>query len=273
MSVNAAEINKKKPFEWKLFFVVLILLAIGVLAKVPAFIQIQGLVDKPEVWGRAASMIFIEQFLIFGLIPTGLGLLLASKLNLKIPLLENWLAGGENDIRVGKLFRDVGLITIGLAAAGIFLQALIQRDLSALNLASGAGKAQTGWWSMLLLAFSAGVTEESVYRLGILTITAAVMNLLWKPRGGRLKPGAFWLANILTALIFSVSHFANFAAMPVSPGLGLLWKTVAGNSIAALGFGWLYWKRGLESAMLSHFLLDVCLYVGAPSLLAAMAQS
>jgi membrane protease YdiL (CAAX protease family) len=95
------------------------------------------------------------------------------------------------------------------------------------------------------------------------------VNLLWKPRGGQLKPGAFWVVNILAALFFSLAHFGNYSALEISLTFGLIWKTIVGNSLAALVFGWLYWKRGLESAMLTHFLLDVCIYVLAPPLLAA----
>ena len=36
------------------------------------------------------------------------------------------------------------------------------------------------------------------------------------------------------------------------------------NDLAGLAFGWLYWKRGLESAMLAHFSADMTVHVIAP---------
>ncbi len=33
------------------------------------------------------------------------------------------------------------------------------------------------------------------------------------------------------------------------------------NSIASLAFTHLYWRRGLEAAMLAHFITDILLYV------------
>ena len=33
------------------------------------------------------------------------------------------------------------------------------------------------------------------------------------------------------------------------------------NGIAAIPFGYLYWKRGLESAMIAHFCADFVIYV------------
>ena len=271
---NDTERTQPKKFSWKLYGVLLILLALGVLAKVPVFILVEQLTDKPEVWGQVSLFIFIEQFLIFGVVPAALGLLLMPKLGLHMPLTENWLLGESHEVDLWKLLRESVLFTLGLAIIGIVIQLLIEQDLNALGLDVGQNlqpNAQTTWWSMLLLSFSAGVVEEIVFRLGLLTILAWGMNFLWKPRGGQLKPGAFWAVNILAALFFSLAHFVNYSSLEVSLTFGLIWKTIAGNSLAALVFGWLYWKRGLESAMLTHFSLDVCIYVLAPPLLAAFA--
>jgi membrane protease YdiL (CAAX protease family) len=39
------------------------------------------------------------------------------------------------------------------------------------------------------------------------------------------------------------------------------------NGIAALAFGYLYWERGLEAAMVAHFTADLVLHVASPALL------
>jgi hypothetical protein len=41
------------------------------------------------------------------------------------------------------------------------------------------------------------------------------------------------------------------------------------NGLLGVGFGWLYWKYGLESAMLGHFSADIVLHV-LPPLLATL---
>ena len=264
------EPQKTKNFSWKLYGAILLLLALGVLAKVPSFIFLEQLADKPGTWGQVTLFIFIEQFLIFGVVPAGLGILISSRLGLKVPLLENWILKRDHEVDLRKIIRDSAAIALGLAVIGVIIQLLIESDLNAMGLDVGKNlspNAHTTWWSMLLLSFSAGVTEEIVFRLGLLTILAAVANLLWKPRKGTLKPGAFWLANSITALLFAMTHFLNYSALEVTLTFGLIWKTIVGNSLAALMFGWLYWKRGLESAMLTHFLLDIFIYVLIPPLL------
>jgi membrane protease YdiL (CAAX protease family) len=264
------ETRQTRMFRWKLYFVILTLLALGVLAKVPAFIQVENLVDQPNAWSQVTVLMFIEQFFIFGLVPAGLGIFLIPRLGLRIPFLENWLLGESYKIDLWKLLRESIIFAVCLAVIGVVVQLLIEQDLNALGIDVGQNlqpNARTTWWSMLLLSFSAGFVEEIVFRLGLLTILAWGVNWLWKPRGGQLKPSTFWVVNILAALFFSLAHFVNYSALEVPLTFGLIWKTVVGNSLAALVFGWLYWKRGLESAILTHSLLDVCIYVVAPALL------
>jgi membrane protease YdiL (CAAX protease family) len=43
-------------------------------------------------------------------------------------------------------------------------------------------------------------------------------------------------------------------------------RTILVNAAAGLVFGWLYWRRGLEVAMLAHFSADLVLHVAAPLL-------
>jgi len=43
--------------------------------------------------------------------------------------------------------------------------------------------------------------------------------------------------------------------------LAVVGSTIAMNGMISLLFGWLYWKHGIESAMLSHFFVDIVLKV------------
>jgi membrane protease YdiL (CAAX protease family) len=38
------------------------------------------------------------------------------------------------------------------------------------------------------------------------------------------------------------------------------------NSLGGIVFGWLYWKKGLEASMISHFTADLVLHVLLPLL-------
>ena len=92
-----------------------------------------------------------------------------------------------------------------------------------------------------------GVGEEIIARWGLLTgFMALAMRL------GRGRDAAFWIANAAAALLFALGHFGALFAMVAHPSAGLMAAVVLGNFVPAMGFGWLYRRHGIESAMLAH---------------------
>jgi membrane protease YdiL (CAAX protease family) len=72
-----------------------------------------------------------------------------------------------------------------------------------------------------------------------------------------------WAAIILAAILFGVGHLPFTASLTnVTPII--IARAVILNWIGGIIFGWLYWKKGLESAMISHFTADILLYVIFP---------
>ena len=41
-------------------------------------------------------------------------------------------------------------------------------------------------------------------------------------------------------------------------------RAIVLNGIGGVAFGWLYWKHGLESAMIAHFSADIVVHVITP---------
>ena len=65
------------------------------------------------------------------------------------------------------------------------------------------------------------------------------------------------------ALLFGAGHLP--AAAQVWPlDAIVVARVLLLNALAGVVFGWLYWKRGLEVAMLAHFSADLVLHVVAP---------
>ena len=81
-----------------------------------------------------------------------------------------------------------------------------------------------------------------------------------------LSSRAFWIANILVAILFGLSHLPSASlVMPITPLV--VAAALSLNGIAAIAFGLLYRQRGLESAMIAHFTADFVLYVVGVSFL------
>ena len=92
-----------------------------------------------------------------------------------------------------------------------------------------------------------GVGEELIARWGLLT---GFMALALRLR--RSPSAAFWIANSAAALLFALGHFGALFAMVADPSAALMAAVVVGNFVPAMGFGWLYRRNGIESAMLAH---------------------
>lgn len=97
-----------------------------------------------------------------------------------------------------------------------------------------------------------GITEELLIRWGLMTL---IVWILWRivQRGiGAPSVALVYLAIVASAVAFGAGHLPAASAMigEVTPRVAL--HIVAGNASFGLIAGWLYWRFGLESAILAH---------------------
>jgi membrane protease YdiL (CAAX protease family) len=116
-------------------------------------------------------------------------------------------------------------------------------------------------WQGALVSFSAGVTEEVIFRLFLLTTLAWLGSLVFRDSEGRPNLAILWIATILVAVLFGLAHLpaAMSIGIPLTPLVII--RSIVLNGVAGIAFGWLYWTRGLESAMVAHFSTDIVLHV------------
>jgi membrane protease YdiL (CAAX protease family) len=67
-----------------------------------------------------------------------------------------------------------------------------------------------------------------------------------------------WTANVLAALLFGALHLP-FTATIVAITPALVARALLLNGLAGVIFGWLYWRRSLEAAMVAHATVHVAL--------------
>lgn len=112
-----------------------------------------------------------------------------------------------------------------------------------------------------------GITEELLLRWGLMTL---LVWLAWRLFQKRLtKPTSIWfvVAILLSAFIFALGHLpVAFFVLGESTVAVVLFVIIA-NSAFGIVAGYLYWKYGLESAILAHMFCHVVLaaasYAGA----------
>lgn len=246
----------------------------GALA-VGALVGTLGLIPYVQSLGIEIPLLALIQPFVLSLALAALGLWLGGKVELGAPILRAWLAGHPGACARFRAYLPTNVLAG--AGAGIAILAL-----ESLVFAPRLGTPGGEWWASLppaaelwqaagagfLASFYGGIVEEIMLRLGAMTVLVWIGTKLAR----RDRPGArlMWVCILLAAVLFGVGHLPATALLaPLTPlvvARGLLL-----NGIGAVIFGYLYWRRGLESAMVAHFAADIVLHVLVPlGMLAAL---
>jgi membrane protease YdiL (CAAX protease family) len=102
--------------------------------------------------------------------------------------------------------------------------------------------------------FYGGITEELLLRWGLMT---ALVWLAWRflqQRRGPVRAGFVWLAIAVSALIFAAGHLPAASFLLGTMDVAVVAFVIGVNTAFGLLFGYLFWRYGLESAMIAHAL-------------------
>jgi len=97
-----------------------------------------------------------------------------------------------------------------------------------------------------------GITEELLLRWGLMT---ALVWLAWRflqQRRGNVRAPFVWLAIAVSALVFAAGHLPAASVLLGALDVPVVAFVMGVNTTFGLLFGYLYWRRGLESAMIAH---------------------
>ena len=257
----------KTIINWKVFFVLWVAAVLSAIAVLPYTLELQSStlasVDLP-IPLPVLLVIQTVQNAIFLAIMIFLGMLLAKRIGLGMPVLDAYTQGES----VADKFRAIlpvsivlgiiaGLLIIGFDVF-VFQKALLN-ELG--DKAAGlAQSAQPAAWKGLLASFYGGIAEEIQLRLLVMSLIAWLGSFISKTSEGKPTSAVFWIANILAAVLFGLGHLpATANILPLTPLV--ITRAIVLNGVGGVIFGWLYWKRGLESAMVAHFSADLILHV------------
>jgi len=102
-----------------------------------------------------------------------------------------------------------------------------------------------------------GITEELLLRWGLMTFLVWAAWRLFLKGQDKPKSAHFVVAILISSVVFGIGHLPiTFLLFPQATA-ALIVFVVAANSLFGLIAGYLYWKKGLESAMIAHMLAHV----------------
>jgi hypothetical protein len=198
-----------------------------------------------------AAVQFLQAFVLFALAAWA-GLRLGYAYGLDAPLLRRaWEKSTQGTI-VTNWSAALGLgAAVGVIC--ILLVPLLPIPSVAMN--------QPVWWKGLLASFYGGIGEEVLCRLLLVSVFVWIGARLTRPR----PPGTavYIAAIVLAAVLFGAGHLPQLVLLTGSLNLAAASSVVALNALCGIAFGWLFWRYGLEHAMVAHFSADLVLHVAA----------
>lgn len=176
---------------------------------------------------------------------------LAPKVGFGAPLIDELLRGGDVATALRRIIPFAGLA--GLASALIVI-AFAQVVAPELGRASPLGARLSAFEIPLLTKLLyGGITEEILTRWGLVSLFAWFG---WRLSGRPERPtkSVIWIAIIGSALLFAVAHLPVLMLVVPDPQPWLVAGVLLGNALPGILFGWLFWRVGIEAAILAHML-------------------
>ena len=246
----------KNLINWKLFFILLVICVIVSLLVLPYSLEQNS--NEIKITPVILLIAAVQNLIMFAVV-IFLGLLLSKRIGMGLPILEGVLEGKNQT----KELRSILLPSFSLgiiAGTFMFLIAIpfnkfIPEILHLETLVTT--------WKALLASFYGGIAEEVLLRLFLVSLFVWIIFKIKKDKDGRPTVFGIWLSIILAAIFFGLSHLPGTAQITKLTGIIII-RAIVGNGVGGIIFGWLYWKKGLESAIIAHFSADIVLHIITP---------
>ncbi len=242
--------GRREPVRfWRQFVALFLLGLVGVLSLIP-MVLVQ--LDAPaavqvEVPDWVIVLVSLVQSAVLVAVAVAVGVLFTHKVDLTSLVADRVRRGTDIWPR---LRTDVPIaVGLGLTVA-VAIMALdsATAPLAGLDVTDNP----LSWFPQLVLGMLyGGITEELLLRWGLMTVLVWAGHRLFGRNHVRPSEAVMWVSILLTAVVFGLGHLPALSVYAdLTPFLVV--RTVALNALGGIVFGWLYWRRSLEAAMVSH---------------------
>ena len=188
------------------------------------------------------------------LIAVTVGTLLYDKVNFKLPILEGLIDRNKKIETKGILpYGIVGGIIVGILLTLIVIafHPILPNEPIFLSVDTKA------YLPGALL--NEGITWEIISRFGYLTFFVWLISKI----SGKLTPTVYWTAILISGIVFGLGTLLPNYLMHGMPTTAKLSYSMIHSIVYATTFGWLYWRKGLETAMIAHIIAFVIFVIGS----------
>lgn len=238
-----------------------VILALGLAGAASlVLVPIEALIEtRMPVWQARLAM--VAQPAVMIALAVWIGEVCAGRAGLFAPLIDAAVTGRG----VGSVLRRQApaALILGLAAAALLVAYSVWVGP---HVAPSGELARFASFDMPLATkvLYGGFAEEILTRWALMSLIAWIG---LKLSGGRAAAVVTWAAVWVAAVGFAVAHLPLLFLINSTPSPWVIAAVIGGNALPGAAFGWLFWRRGLEAAMLAH----IVAHVGSTLVLAGLA--
>ena len=252
----------KNIINWKIFFILLIACVLTALMVIPYSLALTAI--EVKITPLMLILTVVQNLVMFAIV-IFLGLLLSKQIGMGLPILKNVLEGKNQTKGIKSILMPS--IILGLMAGVLIVLLALLFNIPELN----NSELSISPWKALLASFYGGIGEEVLLRLFLVSLFVWITFKIKKNKDGMPTNFGVWLSIFLSAIVFGLGHLPATAQIVPLTGIIIL-RAVVLNGVGGIIFGWLYWKRGLESAMIAHFSADIVLHIITPFIMVLFSQ-
>jgi len=244
----------RRVINWKSYFILAGVCAVTSVMVIPYQV---ALVPELAYEGISLYAMALAQGAVIFSIVTFIGLLLAGKVRFSIPVLE-----GEDRL---KNLKSVLLpsVLLGLLSGVLIILGDIVFAVLGVSVSVSQEEVHVPVWAAFLASFYGGIAEEVLMRLFVMTLIVWFISRIIRTQEGLPYNWSVWVAIILASVLFGLGHLPLTSSLVDLTALVVI-RAIVLNGIGGVFFGWLYWKKGLVSAMIAHFSTDIVLHIITP---------
>jgi len=243
-------------------------LILGIVLFTLGFIGVLSILTMNIPLPEEASKILLEQFTpkqiklltlinptILLIVAILLGVFMHDKVSLDVPIIKGIIKNDKN-YQISSILKYgiIGGVISGiiLTLVGVLFYPILPLEFIELG--------DTLKPTLIARFLYGGLTEEILMRFGLMSFVIWLLSKIFKTINSKI----YWIGILIAAVIFALGHFPIAFQAVSNPSVLLLSYILIGNSIGGVIFGWLYWKKGLETAFIAHICTHIIMILGEP---------
>lgn len=228
-----------------------VLLGLGLIGVASLLLVPFELLSPRPMSPLAFRLLAIVNPTILTIVAVAVGGFAASRVGLRAPAVEAWIASGSPGAVLRRQVRPA--LIVGAVVAAVLVGYGVSIGPRLVAAAGAHGRLAAFDLPLLPKLLYGGITEEVLTRWGLVSAFAWAGWRLSGPRA-RVPHAVMAGAVAAAALLFALGHLPMlFLIAPAAPA-GIVAAVIVGNAVPGLLFGMLFVREGLEAAMIAHAL-------------------